>query len=251
MWSSFSNAVVNFGRKKSSVNLGGASSEFSDDDSCSNVNSEDGLECPICWESFNIVENVPYVLWCGHTLCKNCVLGLNWAALKFSNQHIQVPFFISCPWCHLLSLRLVHSGNLRFPRKNFFLLWMIESLHGDRSKSPTHGSQVGNTNLRRVSFPHRTASSGPNMNSAIRMNNIRNRERPNLLIPKSLDILIQFTRKFPLIIGFLFIVIFVLPASATILVLYLIITAVVALPSFLVLYFAYPCLDWLVREIAS
>jgi len=47
---------------------------------------------------------------------------------------IQLPLFISCPWCNLLSFRLVYKGNLRFPRKNYFLLWMVESMNGERAK---------------------------------------------------------------------------------------------------------------------
>ncbi|KAH8511023.1 hypothetical protein H0E87_008532 [Populus deltoides] len=110
-------------------------SEYSDDEASSD-SREEALECPICWESFNIVENVPYVLWCGHTLCKNCVLGLQWAVVKFPTLPIRLPLSISCPWCNLSSFRFVYRGNLKFPRKNYFLLWMVESKNGDRDKSP-------------------------------------------------------------------------------------------------------------------
>jgi hypothetical protein len=89
---------------------------------------EEGLECPICWESFNIVENMPYVLWCGHSMCKNCILGLQWAVIKVPTVPIQLPFFICCPWCNLLSLRIFDKGNFIFPRKNYFLLWMVEGI---------------------------------------------------------------------------------------------------------------------------
>lgn len=41
---------------------------------------EEGLECPVCWESFDDRDNTPYVLWCGHSLCKNCVLI--WSGLQ-------------------------------------------------------------------------------------------------------------------------------------------------------------------------
>ncbi|XP_022776799.1 uncharacterized protein LOC111318293 isoform X1 [Durio zibethinus] len=37
--------------------------ECLDNDVCSNGSGDKGLVCPICWESFNIVENVPNVLW--------------------------------------------------------------------------------------------------------------------------------------------------------------------------------------------
>ena len=110
-------------------------SECSDDDASFDTNREEGLECTICWESFNLVENVPYVLWCGHTLCKHCVLELPWAAMKFRTLPMQLPFFISCPWCNLLSPRMIYKSALRFPRKNYFILWMVESMNGDRKWS--------------------------------------------------------------------------------------------------------------------
>ncbi|GJV78147.1 RING/U-box superfamily protein, partial [Tanacetum coccineum] len=134
MWGFASNAVAG------TSGLKNASNNYSDDEISENSGDE-GFECPICWESFNIVENIPYVLWCGHTLCKNCVLGLQWAVVKLPTLPIQLPFFISCPWCNLLSFRLVYKGNLKFPRKNYFLLWMVESMNGDRVKS--HSSVCG------------------------------------------------------------------------------------------------------------
>ncbi|CBI15166.3 unnamed protein product, partial [Vitis vinifera] len=201
MWNFASNALSGTnGLKNDLLKPNQAPSECSDDEISTNTSREEGLECPICWESFNIVENVPYVLWCGHTLCKNCVLGLQWAVVKFPTLPIQLPFFISCPWCNLLSFRLVYKGNLTFPRKNFFLLWMVESMNGDRGKS--HSSFC--------------------------------------------DLHI-----FPLVIIFLLIVLYAIPASAAILALYILITVLFALPSFLILYFAYPSLDWLVREIIT
>ena len=125
MWKSASNAIASIGLKKNSgknlVELSRASQDCSDDEVCSNASRDKGPECPICWESFNIVENVPYVLWCGHTLCKNWVLGLQLAVLKFPTQQIKIPYFVSCPWCHLMSFRLVCNGNLKFPRKNLVL----------------------------------------------------------------------------------------------------------------------------------
>ncbi|PWA80077.1 RING/U-box superfamily protein [Artemisia annua] len=135
MWGFASNAIAG------TSGLKNASNDCSDDEISESNSGDEGFECPICWESFNIVENVPYVLWCGHTLCKNCVLGLQWAVVKLPTLPIQLPFFISCPWCNLLSFRLVYKGNLKFPRKNYFLLWMVESMNGDRVKS--HSSVCG------------------------------------------------------------------------------------------------------------
>ena len=62
---------------------------------------------------------------------------------------------------------------------------------------------------------------------------------------------LQFTARIPLMLLFLFIVMYVLPFSTLVLALYCLITVLFAVPSFLVVYFSYPSLDWLVRAIAS
>ncbi|XP_010552616.1 PREDICTED: uncharacterized protein LOC104822946 [Tarenaya hassleriana] len=245
-----------------------------DDDASSVASKEEGLECPICWESFNIVENVPYVLWCGHTLCKNCILGLQWAVVKFPTLPVQLPLFISCPWCNLLSFRLVFKGTLKFPRKNYFVLWMVERMNGERLKSNASAHDGGDDDSHRswsfpgnspninLSDPHRNRIRGSpnqhepsesgidhrnalNNNSNMRLESIQNSLR------KSLVVFVHMTAKFPLVIIFLLIVLYAIPTSAAILALYILITLLLALPSFLILYFAYPCLDWLVREIVA
>ncbi|GMJ04642.1 hypothetical protein like AT1G69330 [Hibiscus trionum] len=248
MWGFASNAIASIGLK-SSREANRACSDVSDDEVCSNGSRSEALECPICWESFNIVENVPYVLWCGHTLCQNCIFGLQSAVLKLSASQLEIPFFISCPWCHLLSLRLVYGGNLKFPRKNFFLLWMIESLNGDRygyvrrmSSGDNRcnlmlGNQASNSLVRRESDAHGGS------------NNVERHHRFSLY--KSLYFFVHIATKFPLIIMFLLIVFFAIPGSVVILLLYLLVTIVFAVPSFLVLYFAFPMLNRLVREITS
>ncbi|CAL0318215.1 unnamed protein product [Lupinus luteus] len=259
MWSFASNAFSSI-RKRSSGDLSQTCAEGSDDDVCSNASRDEVLECPICLESFNIVENVPYVLWCGHSLCKNCVLGLQWSVLKFPTQQVKVPFFISCPWCHLLSFRLVYKGNLKYPCKNFFLLWMVESRNGDRQKvvstcvdsqqiwplkSNLLGSQATNCNLRRASISH-SGSWGSNSDVGG-----SDGARHHFSLHKSLDFFLHFTSKFPFLIIFLLIAFFVVPCSAIILVIYLLVTILFAIPSFLILYFAYPTIQRLIREITS
>lgn len=239
--------------------------DCSDDEGSSITSREEGLECPICWESFNLVENIPYVLWCGHTLCKNCILGLQWAVVKFPTLPLQLPLFISCPWCNLLSLRLVYRGNLRFPRKNFFLLWMLESMNGDRVKShstvcgdhetvspsstKTSGIFTGN-NLRRGQHSHHSEPSELS-HDGNHFNTFHAIERLLMSIRRCLLFFVHLTAKFPLVIMFLIIILYAIPACATVLALYILITVVFALPSFLILYFAYPSLDWLVREIIT
>ncbi|KAK7309842.1 hypothetical protein RJT34_06908 [Clitoria ternatea] len=264
MWNFASNALSSIRMKRSSKEPGQTSAECSDDEVCSNASRDEGLECPICWESFNIVENVPYVLWCGHTLCKHCVLGLQWAVVKLPTQQIKIPFFISCPWCHLLSFRFIYKGNLKYPCKNFFLLWMVESLNGDRHKLVSTcvdsqsiwssrcnllGSQVTNSNLiRRAPLSHCSGQLGSNRDVGVRDGETH---AHHFSLHKSLDFFIHFTSKFPLVIIFLLIAFFAIPCSAVILVLYLLVTILFAIPSFLVLYFAYPTIQRLVREITS
>ncbi|XP_057447674.1 uncharacterized protein LOC130739417 [Lotus japonicus] len=266
MWNFASNCIAgNVELKNDSSKLTHSGSECSDDET-SVVGREEGLECPVCWESFNIVENVPYVLWCGHTLCKNCILGLQWAVVKFPTLPVQLPLFISCPWCNLLSFRLVYRGNLKFPRKNYFLLWMVESMNGDRVKShstfcgdnqqnwpikdnSTTGSQVYNGSLRRGQVRQ------PETHNSIQYHghtgNYLSMQRLHISLRKSLIFFVQLTAKFPLVIIFLLIILYAIPASAVILALYILITILFALPSFLILYFSYPSLDWLVREIIT
>ncbi|KAJ0982041.1 hypothetical protein J5N97_010296 [Dioscorea zingiberensis] len=222
------------------------SSSYTDcsDDEVSSYRPREGLECPICCESFNIVKNVPYVLWCGHTLCRNCVLGLQWAVVKFLTIQMQLPLLISCPWCQLLSVRLVYKGNLNFPRKNFFLLWMIESMTDDRSSS--HSSFCADSHsLKKVTYIHQEHQ------PASSVANYFNVERIKSSLCRSLAFFVNITAKFPHVIIFLLIVLYAIPASAAILALYILITVLFGLPSFFMLYFAYPSLDWLIREIIS
>ncbi|PKI53323.1 hypothetical protein CRG98_026260 [Punica granatum] len=263
MWKFTSNVISSIRLKKNSGKPSRVCSECSDDENSSSLSREEGLECPICWESFNIVENVPYVLWCGHTLCKNCVLGLQMAVLNFPSKQIKIPFLISCPWCHLLSLRLVYGGNLRFPRKNFFLLWMVESLNGERERflsascqdtqlvsSPRNhlalGSQAGVGSPRRLPTPRSSGQPWPHIELV--PSNVVARQAS---LTKSIDLFINFMSKFPMVIIFLLILFFAVPGCALILVIYVLLTVLFAIPSFLVLYFAYPVLGWLVKEITS
>ncbi|KAK6788488.1 hypothetical protein RDI58_012286 [Solanum bulbocastanum] len=214
MWKSISNVITSFGQKKDSATPSQTCQEYSDDDDIrSNESTEEGLECPICWESFNIVENIPYVLWCGHSLCKNCLLGLKSASVKISTQQIQIPLFVSCPWCNLLTLRLFYQGNLKFPSKNFFLLWMVESRNGDRMKSPSaiyrdqlmcsspctsntrNPSSV--TNCRRA---HLIGSSGSGTTGSSNTNDTPTMQRTQFSLQKSLDFFFRLTSKFPLVV---------------------------------------------------
>ncbi|CAH8363819.1 unnamed protein product [Eruca vesicaria subsp. sativa] len=253
MWSFASNLIGNIGLKKDHPPQQPSSDSSDDDDEVSNVSRDDeegqGLDCPICFESFNIVENVPYVLWCGHTLCQNCVFALQPAVLKLSSQDIKIPFFVSCPWCQLFSFRIVYNGILKFPRKNFFLLWMVESLNGDRTRHGGGGTgdnhHYCNSNMiARPGFVMRSNNQSPEPLP-------QPSSRQQFSFHKSLDFFISFTSKFPFVIVFLLIVFFAIPGSLIILALYFLLTILLAIPSGLVLYFAYPVLERLVNEITA
>ncbi|GJN08688.1 hypothetical protein PR202_ga26638 [Eleusine coracana subsp. coracana] len=256
MWSFASNAIAGSLKKKAQPSRCSISNPDCSDDEVSSCRSrEEGLDCPICCESFNLVENVPYVLWCGHTMCKNCILGLHWAVVKFPTLPIQLPLFISCPWCNLLSFRLVYKGNLKFPRKNYFLLWMVESMNGERAKFhstnhdtswPSSSGPSSNPHQRRNTVIQAESSPARDRNF---LRNIFRTDNISASLQKVMVCFLQLTAKFPLVIIFLLILLYAVPASAAVLVLYVLVTFLFALPSFLILYFAYPGLDWLVREI--
>ncbi|KAM3324137.1 hypothetical protein P3S67_005288 [Capsicum chacoense] len=265
MWRSISKAITSFGQKKECGEPNQPCYEFLDDAYSNSSSEEEGLECPICWESFNIVENIPYVLWCGHTLCKHCLLGLKSASWKFSTQQVQIPLFISCPWCNMLTFRFAFNGNLKFPSKNFFLLWMVEGRNGDRVKSPSGicrdhqqdwyirctsvmGNNTSVMNSRRV---HGLGSPGSSTSSHNYTSGTPASQRVHSSLHKSLDLFIRVTSKFPFVIVLLLLVMFAIPSCAAVLALYLLITILFGLPSFLVLYFAYPALEWLIKEITA
>ncbi|XP_071735067.1 uncharacterized protein [Rutidosis leptorrhynchoides] len=224
--------------------------ELSDDEASSTFSKDDGLECPICYESFNIVENIPYVLWCGHSLCQNCVLALQRAVVKIPPLPIQLPLLISCPWCNLLSPRLVLKGNLKFPRKNYFLLWMVERINSDKMKS--HTGSCADCQPSTLALKSEVSASHLNVQRGQPSGNITGQNRligVQAYLRKALILFVELTAKFPLVLIFLLIVLYAIPASAAILALYVLVTVLFALPSFLILYFSYPSLDWLVKEI--
>lgn len=225
---------------------------------------EEGLECPVCWESFDDRENIPYVLWCGHSLCKNCVLNLEWATVKLSGLPLHLPLFICCPWCQFLTLRLKWKGQLKYPCKNFFLLWVVESLQGehgrpqicseDTESSPSLGLVA--LSFRRGGCPgfgveQLQPGSMARQNFVAPVNGRWSLTRWRVSGTRVVSSFLQFTARIPLVLLFLFIVVYVLPFSTLVLALYCLITVLFAVPSFLVLYFSYPSLDWLVRAISS
>ncbi|CAN6935621.1 unnamed protein product [Brassica oleracea] len=203
---------------------------------------EERLECPICWESFNVVENVPYVLWCGHTICKYCLLGLQRAVVnKSSGFPFQLPFFVACPWCSFLSLRLVRNGTtIKFPSKNYYLLWMVETMNGSRSDDN-----------KRVTPGQRRCDGVTSDDNRGWWNGLTRGWRLHDSVRKSMALAAHLLAKFPLIVVFLLVALYAIPVSAAVLGVYVFVTFALAVPSFLVLYFAVPSLNWLIREISA
>ncbi|VVA95252.1 unnamed protein product [Arabis nemorensis] len=217
---------------------------------------EERLECPICWESFNVVENVPYVLWCGHTICRYCLLGLQRAVvIKSSALPFQLPFFVACPWCNVLSLRMVCNGTIKFPSKNYYLLWMVESMNGCRSDSRSDNQRVVTSGHREMRKRCDGASSTASDDERLQENRgwwngvTRGYFRTGRIHDSAL--VAHLLAKFPLVVIFLLMALYAIPVSAAVLGIYFFVTFALAVPSFLVLYFAFPSLNWLIREIAA
>ncbi|KAK4399840.1 hypothetical protein Sango_1090100 [Sesamum angolense] len=132
---------------------------------------------------------------------------------------------------------------------------MVESRNLDRAKSPT---LVCQDCQQEWSLRCNSNTGDCNSSTAFKMlhqlgcscscnNDSFSIERLNMSFHKSLDLSFRITAKFLLVI-LLFLLIFALPTSAAILMLYLVSTILFVVPAFLVLYFAYPALDWLQRQ---
>lgn len=217
---------------------------------------EDGLECPVCWEGFNSSSHLPYVLWCGHSLCKSCLLGLQWATVKLPVVPVQLPLFVSCPWCQFLSCRLVWKGKLKYPCKNFFLLWLVESVRSSSSNSNSNSihhesSLISGAAVDPLSYYADHARLWESLSPAM-----TTQQPPDMLflqtwLKKLVGLCAHLASKFLLLLLVLFILFCVLPFSMIVLVVYFVATLIFAFPSFLVVYFALPSLSWLLREIVT
>ncbi|KAG2280472.1 hypothetical protein Bca52824_051692 [Brassica carinata] len=68
---------------------------------------------------------------------------------------------------------------------------------------------------------------------------------------KSMAIVAHLLAKFPLVVIFLLVALYAIPVSDAVLGVYVFVTFALAVPSFLVLYFAVPSVNWLIREISA
>ncbi|KAL0332119.1 UNVERIFIED_CONTAM: hypothetical protein Scaly_2113400 [Sesamum calycinum] len=111
MWNFASSCLAgSIGPKKGVLKPARDSLDCSDDE-VSSITSreEEAWNAQYAGNPLTLLKTYP-TFCCGHTLCKNCILGLQWAAVKFPTLPLQLPLFVSCPWCNLLSLRLVYRG---------------------------------------------------------------------------------------------------------------------------------------------
>lgn len=53
------------------------------------------MDCSICYLPFDLKENLPLVLNCGHTFCKMCLDN-------FTQKCIELKIDFSCPFCKKL-----------------------------------------------------------------------------------------------------------------------------------------------------
>ncbi|XP_043695970.1 uncharacterized protein LOC122646473 [Telopea speciosissima] len=226
--------------------------------------AEDSLECPICWESFNLVENVPHVLWCGHSLCKTCLLSLQPAEIKFPILSIQLPVLLSCPWCQLLCFKLIWKGDLRYPRKNFFLLWMVESAMGYRTTMSCRPSSSSKDHKFLPPLSTDLVSQDGCLSPSVEdlhehpqgfldtarqtINYLQGRWGVHASLRRSLPSLVQLTVKFPFVIILMVLLSYVIMGSIVVLVFYLLITFIFAVPSVWLLCFFHPMLERLARD---
>ncbi|KAF9614644.1 hypothetical protein IFM89_019621 [Coptis chinensis] len=164
-------------------------------------------------------------------------------------------------------VRLVSSRfdglRIRFPSKNFLLLWLVESANGNRTKSrPTSFSKSESYQPPVIPLVRQStsiASSREYLDEPFQSATISRHAENHLLggwricdpLRKLLGLLLHLTAKFPMVVMFLLVVLYVIPASAAILVVYLLLTFLFALPSVMVLYFSYPILEWLVKEMMA
>ncbi|KAL3700136.1 hypothetical protein R1sor_018158 [Riccia sorocarpa] len=187
-----------------------------------------------------------------------------WAVVKLPCLPLQLPLFIACPWCQFLTFRITWKGSLKYPCKNFFLLWILEGIRGDSvrqrprseglvspGQAPTNGilNAVRPRQLRVSSELHHQRSGTDYFLEAVQATWDVAHWRQRLA--RIFSFFVQITSKLPLVFLFLFIICYVLPFSTLILAAYCAVTVVFAVPSFLMVYFSFPSLDWLAREIVT
>ena len=180
---------------------------------------------------------------------------------------VQLPLFIACPWCQSLSCRLVWKGKLKYPCKNFFLLWLVESMKSGNAKENSVKGDIstrksGKEDDKAVSAQHLHQQNYSGVSQQVPFYNgfSSSSLSSSLILPilpqshsrvfffrglltRIVRFCAQLMAKFLSLLIVLFLLFCVLP--------YFCATLFFAFPSFLVVYFAFPSLSWLLREIIT
>ncbi len=78
------------------------------------------IRCVVCFEDFNTTDHIPYVLTCGHTVCKSYI----------ENCYSQELKSIKCP----LDNQIHNYENVNDIPKNFMLINSIEKAEKEKLK---------------------------------------------------------------------------------------------------------------------
>ena len=75
------------------------------------------LECPICYEAYNLDTNIPRIMCCGHTLCSRCINRI----IDYQSTYI-----LKCPLDNIpIQMRKLRASS--FP-KNIAIIRLIEKV---------------------------------------------------------------------------------------------------------------------------
>jgi len=92
--------------------------------------NESLLECPVCYESYNLTKNLPRIMCCGHTLCSHCLSKM----ISYQQSSI-----LKCPIDNYQFL-MRSKKTACFP-KNIVLIRLIERIN-DTIFCPQHNKKI-------------------------------------------------------------------------------------------------------------
>ena len=111
------------------------------------------MECPICLNNWNSSKNVPYMVSCGHSFCKECLLAM---IPKVEPESKISNLTLSCPTC-MKDLNLHQNESKSDPGekwlgsliKNFSLISLVEQNKSEKTPNDENKKKVmfSNENL--------------------------------------------------------------------------------------------------------
>ena len=123
------------------------------------------MECDICLTEWNLSNNIPKILNCGHTYCKTCLIDM-------FNTCIRNTITLNCPTCKMRILNISNLNDITNLMNNKSLIQLIER-KDNRSKL------VYNFNLSASNFFTQTGQSMKSLDAAY-LSSIKRKE--NILI---------------------------------------------------------------------